>query len=70
MNKYSATHKTIVTLEIEHTGPLPDLAEMIANRVHTMDKVSRSSVMTSTQEPITLASFAKRMRNFLGMKNA
>lgn len=70
MNKYSPTHKSTVILEIEHTGPLPDLAEMIANRVHTMDKVCKSSVLSFIQDPITLATFAKRMRSFLGIKNA
>lgn len=43
-NKYDPTHVTYVTIRVTHTGELPDLGQMVAQRVHTMDKVASAEV--------------------------
>lgn len=37
--------RTVLTLEIEHAQPIPDLADKVAQRAYTLDKVDDVTVI-------------------------
>lgn len=37
--------KTVLTLEIEHKAPIPDLADKVAQRSYNLDKVENVTVI-------------------------
>lgn len=46
--------KTVVTIEIEHTKPLPSLPSMVAGRAWSIDGVSRAEVVAVDQKPVAV----------------
>jgi hypothetical protein len=48
--------KTICIIEVEHSKPIPHLAEMIAGRAWSMDGVTRAEVVKQNLTPDQLHS--------------
>lgn len=46
--------KTLITLEVEHKHPIPDLAEHAAQRIYTLQGVDGAVVVKPLQFPVSL----------------
>jgi hypothetical protein len=63
--------KTLVVIEVEHTKPLPHLAEMIAQRAYAMDGVDNVVVQENVAERVAEAfSVRQKIRTTLAEINA
>lgn len=58
--------KTLVVIEVEHKHPLPQLAEMIAQRAYSMDGVDNAVVREGAG--LAVVSALKARRSFRGAK--
>ena len=56
--------KTVITLEVEHTKPLPLLGEMICQRAYPLDGVVNTRVVDNDQ---SLAAFHRAVQGVLNV---
>jgi hypothetical protein len=52
--------KTIITIEVEHTKPMPHLANMVAGRAWSIDGVKHAEVVLTPDSELLAAGFTRR----------